>query len=238
MKLQGPFSYGEFLERPNRFLTICQVNGRRVQAYIPNPGPMPDLLYPGVEVLLRHNPANHRKTDYDVICSRNQGVMLSLDSRVPNWLLAEALPQGQLEPFIQYHEINPEPIYKDSRLDFLLHAKGHPSCFIEAKSSTDAIDRIGLFPRVPTNRGQRHVQELIHAIDEGYRATIVFIVQRTDADKMRPNDPIDPKFGSILRKAVKHGVEAYAWTTRFIEQNHEIVIDRAIPVDLEPPTDD
>ncbi len=232
VKLQGPFHYGEFLERPNRFLTICQLNGQRVPAYIPNPGPMPDLLFPGVEVLLRHKPGNQRKTDYDLVCSRNNGVMLSLDSRVPNWILAETLHQGILAPFSQYHEIHSEPIYKESRLDFLLQARGAPSCYIEAKSSTDSKNRIGLFPRVPTERGQRHVQELMHALDEDYRAAIVFIVQRIDADRMRPNDLIDPEFGVILRRAVEYGVEAYAWTTQYIESNHEIVIDRSIPVDL------
>ncbi|MFX1577790.1 MAG: DNA/RNA nuclease SfsA [Promethearchaeota archaeon] len=232
MKLQGPFYYAEFLERPNRFLTICQMNGRRVSAYIPNPGPMPDLLFPGVEVLLRSNPADHRKTDFDLICSRNHGILLSLDSRVPNWILAEALSQGQLTPFRQYHEIISEPVYKDSRLDFLLHGNELPSCYLEAKSSTDANNRIGMFPRVPTARGQRHLQELMHAIDEGYRAAIVFIVQRTDADRLRPNDSIDPDFGIILRDAVEHGVEAFAWTTRFLESSNEIVIHRSIPVDL------
>jgi sugar fermentation stimulation protein A len=235
VKLQGPFHFATFLERPNRFLTICQLNGRRVSAYMPNPGPMPDLLFPGVEVLLRHNPGTHRKTDYDVVCSRNRGVLLSLDSRVPNWLLAEALPQHQLAPFTQYHYFISEPVYKESRLDFLLRADEQPSCYIEAKSSTDAQNSVGVFPRVPTERGQRHLQELMHAIDEGFRAAIVFIVQRTDVERMRPNDSVDPAFGCVLRKAVKYGVEAYAWTTRFIESSHEIVIDQAIPVDLSPP---
>ncbi len=236
VKLQGPFHYGNFLERPNRFLTICQLNRKRVQAYIPNPGPMPDLLFPGVEVLLRHNPGVHRKTDYDLVCSRSQGVLLSLDSRVPNWILAEALPKGQLPPFLQYSEFIAEPQYRESRLDFLLHSEGVSSCYIEAKSSTDAVDKIGLFPRVPTERGQRHLRELMQAVDEGYRAAIVFIVQRTDATRLRPNDLVDPEFGTILRKAVKHGVEAYAWTTRFDELSHEIVIDQSIPVDLTPPS--
>ncbi len=235
MKLHGPFLYGQFLERPNRFLTVCRLNGRKVLAYMPNPGPMPDLLFPGVEVLLRHSPGVHRKTDYDLVCSRSNGVLLSLDSRVPNWLLAEALPRRQLTPFAQYDEVVPEPVYKNSRLDFLLRTKNLPTCYIEAKSSTDAREGIGMFPRVPTERGQRHVQELMHAIDEGYRAAIVFIVQRTDADKIRPNDPIDPEFGAVLRKAVDYGVEAYAWRTRFIESTCEIAIDRQIPVDLSRP---
>lgn len=235
MKLQGPFYYGNFLERPNRFLTICQLNGKRVQAYIPNPGPMPDLLFPGVEVLLRYSPGVHRKTDYDLVCSRSKGVLLSLDCRVPNWILAEALPQGQLTPFSQYSECIAEPQYREGRLDFLLRSEGISPCYIEAKSSTDAVNNIGLFPRVPTDRGQRHLRELMQAIDEGYRAAIVFIVQRTDAARLRPNDPVDPEFGIILREAVNHGVEAYAWTTRFDESGHEIIIDQSIPVDLTSP---
>lgn len=234
MKLQGPFVYGQFLERPNRFLAICRVKGHRKPAYIPNPGPMPDLLFPGVEVLLRHNPANHRKAAYDLICARNNGTLLSLDSRVPNWLLAETLHKCQLAPFAQYTDVHTEPVYRESRLDFLLQDEKLPPCLIEAKSSTDAEDSIGYFPRAVTTRGQRHLQELMHAITDGYRAAIVFIVQRTDAKRLCPNDRIDPAFGQMLRQAAKKGVETYAWTTQFHEANYEITINRKVPVDLTP----
>ena len=152
MKLQGPFTHGAFLERPNRFLAICQLNGQRVRAYIPNPGPMPDLLFPGVELILRHAPAPHRSTDYDLVCARHQGSFLSLDCRVPNWILSEALPNHALEPFAEYTEISSEPVYRESRLDFILKAEGLPACYIEAKSSTDAINDIGYFPRANTSR--------------------------------------------------------------------------------------
>ncbi len=235
VKLQGPFSYGEFLERPNRFLVICKVNGRRVPAYLPNPGPMPDLLFPGVEVLLRYNAGEHRKTDFDLICARPHGELLSLDSRVPNWLLAEALPQDQLAPFTGYSQVHSEPLYRESRLDFLLQDKSLPPCLIEAKSSTDAEESIGYFPRAVTQRGQRHVRELMYAISEGYRAAIVFILQRSDASSMRPNDRVDPAFGQVLRQAAKKGVETYAWGTRFDENTYEITIDRVLPVNLGPP---
>jgi sugar fermentation stimulation protein A len=234
VKLQGPFVYGEFIERPNRFLAICRVKGRRKPTYIPNPGPMPDLLFPGVEVLLRHDPADHRKTDYDLICARNNGIFLSLDSRVPNWLLAETLPRGLLAPFAQYTDVHTEPVYRESRLDFLLQDDLLPPCLIEAKSSTDAENAIGYFPRAITARGQRHLHELMHAVREGYRAAIIFIVQRTDAKKLCPNDRIDPAFGQILRRAAKKGVETHAWTTHFDEAKYEINIDEKVPVDLTP----
>jgi len=232
MKLQGPFTYGAFLKRPNRFLAICELNGQRVRAYIPNPGPMPDLLFPGVELILRHAPAPHRSTDYDLVCARHHGIFLSLDCRVPNWILSEALPAQALVPFADYTEISPEPVYGESRLDFLLKGKELPPCYIEAKSSTDAINNIGYFPRAVTPRGQRHLHELMHAKAKGYRAAVVFIVQRTDAIRLRPNDQIDPAFGEALRKAVRNGVEPFAWTTRFDEEHFEITIDRQIPVDL------
>ncbi|MFX0168438.1 MAG: DNA/RNA nuclease SfsA [Candidatus Hodarchaeota archaeon] len=232
MKLNGPFAYAEFLERPNRFLAICQLNGQRVRAYIPNPGPMPELLYPSVELILRHNTAPHRSTDFDLVCARHKGCFLSIDSRVPNWLLSEVLPARQLLPFADYDEVVTEPVYRESRLDFLLHGDNLPSCFIEAKSSTDAINNIGYFPRAITTRGHRHLHELMHAKTQGHRAAIVFIVQRTDANMLRPNDQIDPSFGDILRKAASQGVETYAWTTRFDDQTFEIRIDRQVPVDL------
>jgi sugar fermentation stimulation protein A len=120
-------------------------------------------------------------------------------------------------------------------LDFLLQDKSLPPCLIEAKSSTDAEESIGYFPRAVTQRGQRHVCELMHAISEGYRAAIVFILQRSDASSMRPNDRIDPAFGQVLRQAAKKGVETYAWATRFNENTYEITIDRVLPVDLTPP---
>ncbi len=234
VKLQGPLVYGKYITRPNRFLTICKVNGQRVPAYIPNPGPMPDLLYSGVEVLLRQHPGTHRKTGFDLIGVRNRGVLLSLDSRVPNWIIAEALDQHKLAPFAQYSKMHSEPIFGKSRLDFLLRHNQLPPCLIEAKSSTDAVDAVGYFPRAVTERGQRHLHELMHAIACGYRAAIIFIVQRTDAKVLRPNDRIDPIFGQVLREAAQNKVETYAWTTRFNEDTYEIILDCAIPVDLTP----
>ncbi|MFX1474744.1 MAG: DNA/RNA nuclease SfsA, partial [Promethearchaeota archaeon] len=231
MRIEGALSFGVFLRRPNRFLAICKVGGRELPCYLPNPGPMPDLLYPGLEVLVRHAPAHHRKTEYDLIGVRNRGVLLSLDSRVPNKLLAEAFSIQSVPPFAHYSDIKPEPSYLGSRLDFLLQNGTHNPCLIEAKSSTHAEHSIAYFPRAVTLRGQRHLQELMHAVDNGYRAAIIFIVQRSDAHSLRPHDLIDPDFGSILRKAVSHGVEAFAWSSHINESTFEITLGKPLPVD-------
>ena len=235
LQIEGTLKYGEFIPRPNRFLAICKINERRRKCYIPIPGPMPDLLFPGVEVLLRHSPTIYRKTDYDLICVRHCGQLLSLDTRVPNKILAEAFASGALSPFAQYEEVHTEVIYQGSRFDFMLKDSGLPTCFIEAKSSTHAEQSIAYFPRAVTSRGQRHLQKLMHAFDHGYRSAIIFIVQRNDAKIFRPNDRIDPDFGSTLRKAAQHGVETYAWTTRFDEETNQILFDHSLQIDLSTP---
>ncbi|MFX1562667.1 MAG: DNA/RNA nuclease SfsA, partial [Promethearchaeota archaeon] len=75
---------------------------------------------------------------------------------------------------------------------------------------------------------------LMHAIDDGYRAAIIFLVQRTDAKVFRPNDRIDPDFGAALRQAAKYGVEIYAWSSHLDEKSGKISLDSPIPVDLSP----
>ncbi|MFX1563991.1 MAG: DNA/RNA nuclease SfsA, partial [Promethearchaeota archaeon] len=166
----GPLVSGVFLRRPNRFLTICELKGHETPCYLPNPGPMPDLLFPGVQVFVHYAPNPKRKTDYDLIAVRHQGSVLSLDSRIPNQLLAKSFENGLLPPFIAYTKIKSEPVYRESRLDFLLEGPSEPPCLIEAKSSTHVEDGVGYFPRAVTLRGQRHLHELMHAIDDGYRA--------------------------------------------------------------------
>ncbi len=235
MRIEGPLSFGVFLRRPNRFLAICQVDGREIPCYLPNPGPMPDLLYPGVEVLVRHAPAHHRKTGHDLVGVQHRGVLLSLDSRVPNKLLAEALTLQSLPPFAHYSEVKPEPPYRGSRLDFLLQNGTSRPCLIEAKSSTHAENSVAYFPRAVTLRGQRHLQDLMYAVDNGYRAAVIFVVQRGDAQSIRPHNRIDPAFGFLLRKAVHHGVEAYAWTSHINPKTYEITLRKQVPVDLTSP---
>ncbi len=195
---------------------------------------MPDLLFPGVQVFVHYAPNPKRKTDYDLIAVRHQGSVLSLDSRIPNQLLAKSFENGLLPPFIAYTKIKSEPVYRESRLDFLLEGPSEPPCLIEAKSSTHVEDGVGYFPRAVTLRGQRHLHELMHAIDDGYRAAIIFLVQRTDAKVFRPNDRIDPDFGAALRQAAKYGVEIYAWSSHLDEKSGKISLDSPIPVDLSP----
>jgi sugar fermentation stimulation protein A len=232
MLIQGPLTHAVFVRRPNRFLAICRVDGHDAQCYLPNPGPMPDILHPGSEVLVRFGPNSTRRTKYDLIGVRHRGVMISLDSRVPNYLIAEALGARILPPFVEYDKVCTEPTFESGRFDFLLQSPTAPSCYVETKSSTHVEQDIAFFPRAVTLRGQRHLHELVHVVKHGLRAAMVFLVQRTDARSLRPNDRVDPVFGAALREAREKGVEIYAWTSSIDEETCRIELSSVLTVDL------
>ena len=231
MKIHGTLVTGVYTRRLNRFLTLVSINSRDVMCFLPNPGRLEELLYPSVKVVLREAKGNHRKTCYDLIAVYQDNMLVSLDSRTPNRLLFEAFREGCLDEFSQYSMIKLEYVYGQSRFDFLLR-NNVERCLIEAKSCTLVRHRVAVFPDAPTLRGRRHVSELVRAKREGYRACIIFIIQRTDVDAFSPNDETDPVFGAVLRQASAEGVEVYAYSSELKE--NEIVLRKRIRINLSP----
>lgn len=209
MKIEGRTLRGIFQERPNRFLALVKIENRILPSFLPNPGRMHELLTPGTEVVLREVLKENRKTDYDLIGVFHNGQMVSVDSRVPNKLILEALRNREIEELSDYNTIKPEYGYGHTRFDFFL-ANEHERCLLEVKSCTLVKDGVAMFPDAKTERGRRHVRDLAKAREEGYRACVLFIVQRTDASVFAPNDETDPEFGKALRDAFFKGVEIYA----------------------------
>jgi len=229
MKIRGKMVTGTFRERPNRFLALVQVNGAIVPCFLPNPGRLHELLVPDVKVILKEAPKGDRKTLYDLIGVWANGQKISVDSRVPNQLLLEALRNRELGEFSTYPVVKPEWSFGHTRFDFLL-TDGIEKCLLEVKSCTLVEEGRALFPDVPTERGRRHVLDLIEARRKGYRACVLFLVQRTDAQRFSPNDVMDPEFGRTLRRAATEGVEVYAYSSEFIKD--EIMLRGKVEVDL------
>ncbi|MFB0557518.1 MAG: DNA/RNA nuclease SfsA, partial [Candidatus Bathyarchaeia archaeon] len=109
-----------FRERPNRFLGVVDVGGEEILCFIPNPGRMEELLYPGSKVYLMEMPSEARKTRYDLILVNLKGTLVSIDSRVPNKLVAEAIQLSNFSEFQGLRIEKKEPLFGGSRLDFLL----------------------------------------------------------------------------------------------------------------------
>jgi len=231
IKIEGKTLRGVFQERPNRFLALVKIEDRILPSFLPNPGRMHELLTPGTQVILREVLKEDRKTDYDLIGVFYNEQMVSVDSRVPNKLVLEALKNGDIKELSEYTIIKPEYGYGHTRFDFFL-ANEHESCLLEVKSCTLVKDGIALFPDAETERGRRHVRDLMKAKTEGYRACVLFVVQRTDADVFAPNDEIDPEFGKVLRDAAVVGVGVYAYCSDFV--GNQITLKGKVKVELKP----
>jgi sugar fermentation stimulation protein A len=229
MKIAAQLIPATFVRRDNRFRVTVRVEGHLVGAHLPNSGRLRELLVPGRRVLLAAARAPGRRTAYDLLMVDLDGTLVSIDARLPSRLLYEALRVGRLEEFAGYAEVRREVTYGQSRLDLVL--EGGPDggrCFIEAKSVTLVEEGVALFPDAPTQRGRRHLGELARAKAEGYRAAVVFVVQRDDAIRFSSHYGADPAFGQALREAAQAGVEVYVYKCRVSER--EITLNAPLPV--------
>lgn len=220
----------KFIERKNRFTAIVELDGETVPAHVANSGRLRELFVHGAEVYLTEIEGSHRATRYDVSLVKYKGRLVSVDARVPNKVVADAVDNRELNEFAGYRVFKREVKFGDSRLDLLLQNELGEEFFVEVKSSTLVIDGNARFPDAPTERGARHVSELVRATEEGYRAAVVFLIQRDDALSFTPNDSTDPEFGEILREAYKKGVEVYAFICRVSCEGISII--KGVPVIL------
>jgi sugar fermentation stimulation protein A len=205
-----PLIEGHLITRRNRFVAEVDVVGATHVAHVPNTGRMRELFVAGARVLLRPAPPDSgRRTAYDLLLIEYRGRWVGVDSRMPPHLVVDAWRAGLLDAFSAYESVRREVCYGESRLDLLFD--GPPGLlYVEAKSVNLVENGTAWFPDAPTTRGARHLRELQAAVHEGYRAAVVFVVQRDDVERLMPYDEADPAFAEALRVAIAHGVEAYA----------------------------
>jgi sugar fermentation stimulation protein A len=223
---------GRLIERPNRFLGVVDISGIQVKAFIPNPGRMYELMVPDKHVYLRPVTGNKRKTRYNLIGVEHAGVLVSIDSNLPNRFMKRMLREHKLEMFSGYETVTPEPRYYNGRFDFKLEGLNGITV-IEVKSCTLVEDGRAIFPDAPTKRGARHMKHLARALTEKVAdvTAVVFIIQRPDVQVFSPNDPTDPIFSNALRSAAMNGVKVYALKTKVV--NWDLQLLSQVPVELE-----
>ena len=205
MRYTQPIIKGGFIERPNRFIAKVLVNGVVETVHVKNTGRCRELLVPNATVYLEHWDTDTRKTKYDLIAVEKGDRLINMDSQAPNKVAAEYL--HTLFPDLTL--LKAEVKHGNSRFDFYME-RPNEKWFIEVKGVTLEEDGIVRFPDAPTERGVKHIEELIACLDEGYRAMILFIVKMKGVTHLEPNDRTHPAFGDALRRAEKAGVEIRA----------------------------
>jgi len=187
-----------FLSRPNRFIAKVLLEGEEVICHVKNTGRCREILLPGAKVYLTpgENPA--RKTPYDLVAACKGNRIINIDSQAPNKAAGEFLRS-------RFPSVRAEVSYGRSRMDFAVDdAEGR--IWIEVKGVTLENDGVVLFPDAPTERGVKHLRELIHAVKEGDRAMLLLVVQMSDVLYFTPNRETDPLFAKTLEEAAAAGV--------------------------------
>jgi len=207
-------------------LGVAIIGNKPVHCFIPNPGRLRELIHPGAKVYLMGKSSVSRKTPYDLAVVEKGGTLVSIDSRVPNRVVAEAIEAGLIPELGGLSIMKRELVFSDSRLDFLL-GRGPDRMLLEVKSCTLVEDGTGLFPDAPTSRGRRHLRALMSGLAHG-RAAVLFLIQRPDAVCLRPNDATDPEFGRSLREAIHMGIEVFAYSSEVTLEG--VFIKRGVPV--------
>ena len=209
--IPGPLVPGCFVDRPNRFLVQVRLDlsSKLVEAHLPDPGRLRELLLPGRRIWLRPAPSGKRKTQWTaaLVEGSSPEELVSLDSTLPNRLIGEALLQGEMKEFRGWTHVRSEVPVGRSRLDFLLSGAGENKLILEVKSVTLVEGGVALFPDAVTTRGARHVRELTRLASEpGLETAILFVLQRSGAREIRAARRIDPSFAHALEEAGKAGV--------------------------------
>lgn len=190
-----------FLERLNRFVARVELNGAAETVHVKNTGRCRELLVPGSKVWLSRSGNPARKTKYDLVTVRKEnGVLFNIDSQAANAVTLEWLRRQD------WDEIRPEYTYGASRVDFFMR-KGGRKYLMEVKGCTLERNGIGFFPDAPTERGTKHLRELMRAAAEGYQAILAFVIQMDGVSEVRPNIATDPAFAAAFEEAVRHGVK-------------------------------
>ena len=196
---------GKFISRPNRFIAYVEIEGKAEIAHVKNTGRCKELLTEGARVFLEVSSNPERKTKYDLVAVYKGDNLINMDSQAPNKVALEFVRE-QFKNAI----IKPEYTYGNSRIDIYVEKDGKKS-LIEVKGVTLENNGIAMFPDAPTERGIKHINELIKARDDGYDSYILFVIQMKGIKGFKPNYKTHREFGEALKGAENAGVKILAY---------------------------
>ncbi len=215
-----------FISRPNRFIANVELDGKIEVVHVKNTGRCKEIFVEDTTVILEETANPNRKTRYSVIGGYKDGLLINTDSQVPNAVVYDAILENKVKEIQNVSHIKREVTFGNSRFDIYFENE-HQRGFIEVKGVTLEHGGICKFPDAPTQRGAKHVYEMIEAVKQGYKGYIFFLVQMEGMRYFTPNDETDPEFGEALRLAQSEGVEILVYDSAVKED--EIVISKKLP---------
>ena len=231
MRFKSRLIRGTLIQRYKRFLADVRLaNGEVVIAHCTNTGSMMGCKAPGSPVYISRSDNLNRKLLYTWELIKANNTWVGINTMHPNKLVPEAVEAGVIAELSGYPTIRREvKVSAHSRLDLCLEG-GDGNCFVEVKNVTLAVNGVAAFPDAVSERGTKHLKELMRLKRQGHRAAIVFVIQRGDCEYFRPADEIDQEYGRWLRRAIKAGVEALPYRAKVTPK--EIILTARIATKL------
>lgn len=210
---------GIFLSRPNRFIAEVEIDGKVEICHVKNTGRCKELLVTGARVFLEESGNPMRSTKFDLVAVEKGDLLINMDSQAPNKVIYEWLSEGKF--FENVSLIKPECKFENSRFDLYVETD-RDKIFCEVKGVTLEKDGVVMFPDAPTERGVKHINELISAAEQGYLAYIFFVIQMDRCEYFTPNAETHREFAEALKNASKRGVNIVALTCDVTENSLKI----------------
>ncbi|PJI08243.1 MULTISPECIES: DNA/RNA nuclease SfsA [Clostridium] len=210
MMIENAVVKAKFVKRPNRFVAYVMLNNQEIMVHVPNTGRCREILIPDCTVVLREGSNPDRKTKYDLIGAYKGDKFINIDSQIPNKVVEEALRNKKIPNLTKYNTIMREKTFGNSRFDFRLENDSEVY-FLEVKGVTLEDKGFARFPDAPTERGSKHLNELVEAKKAGYGAGVLFLIQMDNIKEFTPNDEMDENFGIAVRNAASNGVDIMAY---------------------------
>lgn len=215
---------GSFIKRINRFIAEVLIDQKIELVHVKNTGRCKELFVLGAKVYLQRSDNPKRKTKYSLISIYKGDILINIDSQVPNQVVYDAILNNQIEDIQDVDFIKREVTFGKSRLD-LYFEKDERKGFIEVKGCTLEENNIVRFPDAPTERGRKHIAELIEAKKAGYEAYIFFLIQMDGVTRFIPNSCTDKAFADILYHAIDEGVNVLIYNS-IIEKNSIVIHEK------------
>ena len=241
MKIPGPITEGRLIRRYKRFLAdVILKDDSEVTAHCPNTGSMLGCQPANARVILSvsDNPKRKLKYTWELV-ETSPGAWACVNTSRPNAQAREAIEQGVVTELAGYSRVRSEVRYGSEKSRIDLHLSGHtsrPDAWVEVKNVTLCEQGTGYFPDSVTTRGQKHLRELTAQAEAGDRAILLFLVNHTGIEVVKPADQIDPAYGRLLRQAQAAGVEVLAYRAGLATQGEpdgDLSLVGPVPVSLQ-----
>jgi len=232
MLFESPLIPATLIARYKRFLFDAVLeDGTEITGSCPNTGSMRGLTTPGSRIWLSEHDSPTRKYRHMLEMVEADGTVVGINTGMPNKLAQEAIETGKIPSLAGYSTLKREQKYGiNSRIDFLLSATGRPDAYVEVKNVHFMREKgLAEFPDTATKRGAKHLEELGDAAQAGYRAVMLYLIQRSDCDRLRICGDLDPVYYAAFQRAMTRGVEAYA--IKCSVSSLEIVANEMVAID-------